>query len=160
MVYALHGYSIKEIIKSLSKEKLFNSNLEKENRMPELFNKTFDVLSNMLSYRSKRHQVILSNVTNIDTPGYKAADLDFRKDLREAMVSKNNVTMAKTQARHIGPEKKDNDPGNYEVRETEEAVKIDSEMVNLSENNLMYNTTVEMLARKFRTLQTALKETR
>lgn len=128
--------------------------------MPELFNKTFDVLSNMLTYRSKRHQVILSNVTNIDTPGYKAADLDFRKDLREAMVNKNNVQMAKTQARHIGPEKKDNDPGNYEVRETEDAVKIDSEMVNLSENNLMYNTTVEMLARKFRTLQTALKETR
>ena len=128
--------------------------------MPPLFNKTFDVLSNMLAYRSKRHQVILSNVTNIDTPDFKAADLTFRKDLRDAIVSKNKVQMLKTQDRHLAPEKKDNDPGNYEVRETEEAVKIDSEMVNLSENHLMYNTTVEMLARKFRTLQTALKETR
>lgn len=128
--------------------------------MPPLFNKTFDILSNMLTYRSKRHQVILSNVTNIDTPGYKATDLTFRNDLREAMVNKNNVQMIKTQDRHITPDKKDNDPGNYEIRETEEAVKVDSEMVNLSENNLMYNTTVEMLARKFRTLQTALKETR
>jgi flagellar basal-body rod protein FlgB len=68
--------------------------------------------------------------------------------------------MIKTHDRHMAPEKKDNDPGNYEIRETEEAVKLDSEMVNLTENNLMYNTTVEMLARKFRTLQTALKETR
>jgi flagellar basal-body rod protein FlgB len=128
--------------------------------MPPLFNKTFDVLSNMLNYRSKKHQVILSNVTNIDTPGFKATDLDFRKDLRDAMENKNKVQMIKTQEQHMAPEKKANDPGNYEVRETEEAVKIDSEMANLSENHLMYNMTVEMLARKFRTLQTALKETR
>ncbi|MFA6412154.1 MAG: flagellar basal body rod protein FlgB [Syntrophales bacterium] len=128
--------------------------------MPPLFNKTFDVLSNMLNYRSKRHQVILSNVTNIDTPGFKSTDLTFSNDLRDAMVSKGKVQMTKTQDRHIAPELNKNDPGNYEVRETEEAVKIDTEMANLSENHLMYNTTVEMLARKFRTLQTALKETR
>ena len=128
--------------------------------MPALFNKTFDVLSNMLNYRSKRHQVILSNVTNIDTPGYQAADLTFRKDLREAMVNKDKVQLVQTQERHMGPGKKDNDPGNYELHETEEAVNIDSEMVNLSENHLKYNMTVEMLARKFRTLQTALKETK
>jgi flagellar basal-body rod protein FlgB len=128
--------------------------------MPPLFNKTFDILSNMLTYRSKRHQVILSNVTNIDTPGFKATDLTFRKDLREAMSGAGKVQLAKTQDRHLGPEKKDNDPGNYEVRESEEAVKMDTEMVNLSENHLMYNMTVEMLARKFRSLQTALKETR
>jgi flagellar basal-body rod protein FlgB len=125
-----------------------------------MFNKTFDVLSNMLNYRSKRHQVILSNVTNIDTPGYKASDLDFRKDLRDAMASKNRVEMTRTQEKHLVPEKRANDPGNYELRESEEAVKIDTEMANLSENHLMYNMTVEMLARKFRTLQTTLKETR
>ncbi|MEI7638369.1 MAG: flagellar basal body rod protein FlgB [Syntrophus sp. (in: bacteria)] len=128
--------------------------------MPPLFNKTFDVLSNMLTYRSKRHQVILSNATNIDTPGYKAADLTFSKDLRDAMVNKNKVQMIKTQDRHMAPEKKENDPGNFEVRETEEEVKIDTEMANLSENNLMYNVTVDMLARKFRSLQTALRETK
>jgi flagellar basal-body rod protein FlgB len=128
--------------------------------MPPLFNKTFDVLSNMLNYRSKRHQVILSNVTNIDTPGFKASELDFRKDLRDAMASKNKVEMTKTQEKHLAPEKRANDPGNYELRDSEEAVKIDTEMANLSENHLMYNMTVEMLARKFRTLQTTLKETR
>ncbi len=128
--------------------------------MPPLFNKTFDVLSNMLTYRSKRHQVILSNVTNLDTPGFKAADLTFRKDLRDAMVNKDKVQMIKTQDRHMAPGEKSNDPGNYEIRESEEAVKLDSEMANLAENHLMYNMTVEMLARKFRTLQTALKETR
>jgi flagellar basal-body rod protein FlgB len=128
--------------------------------MPQLFNKTFDVLSNMLSYRSKRHQVILSNVTNIDTPGYKAADISFPKDLREALVNKGNVQMTKTQDRHMAPEIKKSDPENFEVRETEEAVTLDTEMANLSENHLMYNMTVDMLARKFRGLQTVLKETK
>jgi len=128
--------------------------------MPQLFNKTFDVLSNMLSYRSKRHQVILSNVTNIDTPGYKAADISFSKDLREAVVNKGKVQMTKTQDRHMGPEIRNNDPENFKVHETEEAVKLDTEMANLSENHLMYNMTVDMLARKFRGLQTVLKETK
>ena len=128
--------------------------------MPPLFNKTFDVLSNMLTYRSKRHQVILSNVTNIDTPGFTGTDLTFRNDLREAVVSKGKVQMSKTQDRHMGPEQNKNDSGNFEVRETEEAVKVDTEMANLSENNLMYNVTVDMLARKFRGLQTVLKETK
>ena len=128
--------------------------------MPPLFNKTFDVLSNMLSYRSKKHQVILSNVTNIDTPGYKAADLTFRKDLREAVENKGKMQMIKTQDRHITPKLKNNEPENFEVSESEEAVKLDAEMANLSENHLMYNMTVDMLARKFRGLQTVLKETK
>ncbi len=37
---------------------------------------------------------------------------------------------------------------------------IDTEMMNVSENNLMYNLTVELLARKFSGLDTVLKETK
>jgi flagellar basal-body rod protein FlgB len=39
-------------------------------------------------------------------------------------------------------------------------VVIDTEMVNLSENQLMYNMTVDMLSRKFRGINTVLKETK
>ena len=43
--------------------------------MLSLFNKTVDILSGMLNYREKRHQVILSNIANLDVPDYQATDL-------------------------------------------------------------------------------------
>ena len=43
-----------------------------------LFNKTVNVLSGMLNYRAKRHQVLLSNIANLDVPEYKASDLALK----------------------------------------------------------------------------------
>jgi flagellar basal-body rod protein FlgB len=49
---------------------------------------------------------------------------------------------------------------NFTIIQTEENVNLDKSMATLAENQLMHNTAVEMLARKFRSLQTVLKETR
>ena len=43
--------------------------------MDALFNKTANLLSQMLEYRAKRHNVIVSNITNIDTPDFRPADM-------------------------------------------------------------------------------------
>ena len=48
----------------------------------------------------------------------------------------------------------------YDIRESDEQVKLDTEMANLSENHLMYNATVEILARKFKSIQATLRETK
>lgn len=126
--------------------------------MPPLFSKTVEVLSEMLTYRSKRHQVILSNITNIDTPGYKPADLKFNKTLQNAIVVNDNLQMIKTNDQHILKGKDGNDSGTYEISSSEEGVKVDQEMANMAENQLMYNLTIELLARKFRGLQNVLKD--
>jgi flagellar basal-body rod protein FlgB len=124
--------------------------------MDFLFDKNVDLLSGMLEYRSKRHQVVVSNIANIDTPGFKPSDITFRKEL----LKKNPVQMTTTDPAHIAPKinKSDNIP--FEMTTSNDKVKIDTEMANLAENNLMYNMTVEMLARKFRGLNTVLKETK
>jgi len=41
-----------------------------------------------------------------------------------------------------------------------EKVDLDKEMAKLAENNLMYNLTVEFLSRKFRSLNTVLRDTK
>jgi flagellar basal-body rod protein FlgB len=123
--------------------------------MDALFDKTINLLSNRLDYRSKRHTVVVSNIANIDTPGYKPSDVTFKDEFDKA----GQLTLKKTHAKHIPPQDS-NGSVNYEVTTSEENVKIDTEMANLAENNLMYNTTVEMLARKFRGLNTVLKETK
>jgi len=123
--------------------------------MDALFDKTVGLLSNMLDYRNKRHMVVVSNITNIDTVDYKPSEVTFKNEFEKA----GQLALKTTNAKHLPPPNTDGSL-NYEVTTSEENVKIDTEMANLAENNLMYNTTVEMLARKFRGLNTVLKETK
>jgi flagellar basal body rod protein FlgB len=48
--------------------------------------------------------------------------------------------------------------GNLSVTKTGDKVDMDREMVSIAENHLMHNAAVEMLARKFRALQSAIRE--
>lgn len=120
--------------------------------MDILFSKTMNQLSGMLDYRSKRHKVIISNVANIDTEGFKPSDISFKQALGKA----NSIQMATTDPGHIG--RKGSGAGPVEVITSEEKVKIDTEMANLAENQLMYNFTVDMLSRKFKGIKTVLTE--
>jgi flagellar basal-body rod protein FlgB len=128
--------------------------------MDILFNKTMNLLSGMLDYRSKRHKVIISNVANIDTEGFKPSDISFKQALGKANAlgtpCRKVSPLATTDPGHIG--RKESAAGPVEVITSEENVKIDKEMANLAENQLMYNFTVDMLSRKFKGIKTVLTE--
>jgi flagellar basal-body rod protein FlgB len=98
--------------------------------------------------------VIASNIANIDTPGYKPKELVFKKQLEDFIDNGTEVTMTKTDKRHLSKQSSHT----FEVINSEEAVKIDNEMEKLAENNLMYNLTVELMARKFKGLDSVLRE--
>lgn len=120
-----------------------------------LFDKNINLLSGMLDYRTKRHPLIVSNITNLDTPGFKPSDMTFESELDR----KKKVQMIMTDPGHIAPKGKSG-PISYEATTSDKDVKLDTEMGNLAENHLLHNMTVEMLARKFRSLNTVLKETK
>jgi flagellar basal-body rod protein FlgB len=124
--------------------------------MEKLFNKTINTLTDMVDVRARKHRVILSNVANIDTPGFRPSELSFDNELQSA----KNVRMVRTDSGHLTG--KNEGPGsvNYDVRESPDQVKLDTEMANLSENQLLYNATVEILARKFRGIRSTLSETK
>ena len=67
--------------------------------MNGLFSKTIGMLSDLVGARSQRHQVLASNVSNIDTPGYEPKDVDFQ-NLVESMQGKA-VRMARTNRKHL-----------------------------------------------------------
>lgn len=122
--------------------------------MDILFNKTIEMLSTILDFRSERNKVIASNIANIDTPGYKPKELVFKKQLEDFIDNGTEVTMTKTDKRHLSEQSSHT----FEVINSKEAVKIDNEMEKLAENNLMYNLTVELLVRKFKGLDSVLRE--
>jgi flagellar basal-body rod protein FlgB len=121
----------------------------------ELFDRTIDRLSALADLRAQRHKVIVSNIINIDVPDYESKEVNFSKELGNALD--RGVGLAKTDTRHLAAT---TESGSPDVVSTGERVKIDKEMGNLSENQLMYNLTIELLARKFRGLTTVLKEAR
>jgi flagellar basal-body rod protein FlgB len=69
--------------------------------------KTPQILKKSLDSQSERHLLISSNISNIDTPGYKAKDIDFKGALRDALGTSDGLTMRLTHSGHIGPNKAD-----------------------------------------------------
>ncbi|MFB3925583.1 MAG: flagellar basal body rod protein FlgB [Syntrophales bacterium] len=128
--------------------------------MEALFGKTIQFLSGVLDYRAERHKVITSNVANIDTPRYVPKDIRFPDELKKAAQDGPQVILVKTNSRHLPAGPANSGLSGYGVVSSGDKVELDKEMMNVAENNLMYNLTVELLARKFRGLENVLKETK
>ncbi|MCK5099068.1 MAG: flagellar basal body rod protein FlgB [Desulfobacteraceae bacterium] len=128
-----------------------------------IFGRTYEVLSNSLDISAKRHNLISSNIANMDTIGYKPKDLDFNKTLKRAMTKPVPPDMAHTHKKHFtglsvnsslmsGSNSEDVDI--YHL----DSVNIDTEMTNLVVNNIKYRTATEMLLRKMEKLRYAIRE--
>jgi len=126
--------------------------------MDALFGKTIEMLSAVLDFRSERHNVIASNIANIDTPNYRPKDIVFKEELEAIISNKDRITMTGSRGRHMSEQSVPSDRADFEVIDSGEKVSLDSEMAKLTENNLMYNLAVELLARKFTGLNTVLRE--
>ncbi|MGL4277114.1 MAG: flagellar basal body rod protein FlgB, partial [Morganella morganii] len=58
--------------------------------MLDKLNATFAFQQQALSLRETRQTILASNIANADTPGYQARDIDFSRQLKQAM---NNGTV-------------------------------------------------------------------
>jgi flagellar basal-body rod protein FlgB len=127
--------------------------------------KTPQVLKKALDSQSQRHLLISSNISNIDTPGYKAKDIDFKGALRDALGSGDGLAMRTTHSGHIGPNKA-NIKGLQAQPFTEadaaksngNNVNIDKEMMKLAENQISYNATIQLMAKRGSTIRSAITE--
>ena len=126
--------------------------------MDLLFNKTIEMLTGVLNFRSIRHKAITSNIANIDTPGYRPKDIDFQTRVQALIDGEKGMAMARTNGKHLPGPALSADAADFEIIESGENVDLDKEMAKLAENNLMYNLTVELLARKFKSLNSVLTE--
>lgn len=129
-----------------------------------LFGGTINLLGRALDLRSIRHNLISSNIANQETPGYKAVDIDFKAALSKA--EGDVLPLIKTGKGHIeGASHGATNQVEAQRTGTDEgydknSVNIEMEMAKMAENTMMYNAAADMLARKFKGLEYAVREGR
>lgn len=126
------------------------------------------VIEAVLSYANQRHVVLLNNVANVDTPGFRAKDLPeeaFRQALEHAI--ENRETGARplefTSSQHVrrtadgGIEVVPVQNGSGVMRNDGNTVSLDEEMTKLLKNGLTVQVFNRLLAGKFQALATAIR---
>lgn len=122
--------------------------------------KGFKILERILHAANTRHRVITSNISNADTPGYKAKDVDFKK-----ILGNEEIKLAKTNSNHINNSL---DKGNNVKLIMEENpswgdknnVELDVEVAKMTENSLMLESALSIMAMKIRMFKSAISTRR
>ncbi|MGE0616300.1 MAG: flagellar basal body rod protein FlgB [Bacteriovoracia bacterium] len=130
----------------------------------KLFDSTIGALNTSLNARMVNQNVINSNIANADTPNYKAKKLEFETALREALDVGEGIRPEQTHAGHQVP--KELDPIHPEIVEDPNGVEsldgntVDrsAEMAKSTENQIMYNASVELLKKKLGMLKYGISE--
>ncbi|SHR15188.1 Flagellar basal body rod protein FlgB [Mycobacteroides abscessus subsp. abscessus] len=126
----------------------------------KLFSNTINTLENALNYSSTKQKVIAQNISNADTPGYKAKNVSFKSELNDAM---STVTGKQTNSKHIAIQRSGRagvtitTDRNTSYNHTGNNVDIDKEMSDLATNQIYYNAMIERISGKFNSLQTVIK---
>ncbi len=120
------------------------------------------IYSRLADLASTQHKVVAANIANVNTEGFEKRQFDFDKELRKA-IDKPSTPGVTTHPNHIplgdSPEgapriekvkKSPNDTG-------VNSVDIDEEMANLAQNQITFEFSADMLARKFKSLRSAIR---
>jgi len=114
---------------------------------------TMRLLEQTLNWRTRNQEVISGNIANLDTPGYNRKDMDFQNILESyARGSLMEMNLTLTNAAHLG----ESNPGQGLVEETSEEVDLDKEIVRMSQNQISYNASVQMLIKKLEYLRNVI----
>ena len=133
-----------------------------------LFDNTIGLTERALDLRARRHELILSNIANADTPGYKAFDLMVEEALAsETSSGQGQVQLKQTSAAHLSAPNSAGQAGGrvqqldlstqVTLRGDGNTVDMDREMSSLAANQLQYKAATQILYKKFQFLKNVIQ---
>ena len=133
--------------------------------MKELFSNEIKLTGKVMSMELKRQNVIMGNMANVHTPGYKPRELNFEKELQAALGLDMTGRVTRTDKQHIpatfdpesfGPEwEKAFKP---RVIYGEDRVNIDKEVTKLAKNSLHYSALTQVIKGNFDSIKNIITE--
>ncbi len=134
--------------------------------LPNLFTSTnIPALGEVLNFAQARHGVLVGNLANINTPGYRVRDLSvetFQQKLQEAM------SQSKSQSHPLSPGISQSEPGDpmRQVRETltnvlyhdDTNMDLEKQTAEITKNQFLHNFALTVMTDQMTLLQSAISE--
>ena len=147
--------------------------------------KTLRLVGTALKVRSYKHNLLASNIANVDTPGYRRKDIPFQKvmeaylnqqkthlplktsSLRHIKNTTPPLSLKTTSTRHISNPVKSSRHKKIEklikayesqTLGTPNNVSLEEEMVDLTQNQMLYEATLQALSKELQMLNQAITE--
>lgn len=114
---------------------------------------TIHLLEKSLSWHNRGQEIIAGNLANLETPNYTRKELDFKGVLKDHLQGRPETKLVSTHPQHLQGARLNSGL----VRDSNDPVDLDQEMVNLSVNQLGYQSSVTMLTKKLDQLKTVIE---
>ena len=133
--------------------------------LDKIFSDTITTLEKSLNLRSIQNRALASNIANMDTPNYKAVELDVAEKMNPKKGQVPGIKLVQTHADHIQIRNNRSDsiklkavtPTAYNLRGDGNTVDIDRTMGKLAENTLLYNAAAQLISKKLKGLSNVIK---
>ena len=116
-----------------------------------------------MGYHAERQDILARNVSNIDTPGYKAHDLKKLDFHRLAMIESRRLRVRATNSNHITDTKKEHlnfrsekSRETYETTPVENNIVLEEQMMKVAENQLEYQKVTNLYSKVGKMFKTAI----
>jgi flagellar basal-body rod protein FlgB len=128
------------------------------------------VLSESLNFAQMRHDVLVGNVANLDTPGYQTRDLaveSFQEQLAEAIQTRRQPAPRSLAA--VWDSRARAADGQDPLRQVRESLQtlmrhdgvnvgMEQQVLELSKNQFLHNLAITVMGSQFRLLQSMIAE--
>ena len=133
--------------------------------LDKILSDTINTLEKSLNLRSIQNRALASNIANMDTPNYKAVELDVAEKMNFKKGQVPGIKLVQTHADHIQIRNNRSDsiklkavtPTAYNLRGDGNTVDIDQTMGKLAENTLLYNAAAQLISKKLKGLSNVIK---
>lgn len=134
-----------------------------------MWNRTvLPLMTTSMDLRSRNQDVITTNIANAETPRYKAKELVFEDQLRQAVHGNKKdeemLDVARTHPDHLPQAQSASfqpylqQQDNQTVRNDGNDVELEKEMSEMIENSIMYNASVQIASKKIEGMKKAIRE--
>ena len=113
--------------------------------MNEVSTPMMNFLERVLNVTAQRHQLVVTNMANVDTPGYRTKDVDFRSELERAGDSGTSLAAVKKVSGLV-------------QRPDGNDVNIDREGILLAETQMQFGVGIQLMQHEFHNLIYAITE--
>lgn len=125
--------------------------------------KLMNLLEKALDGSTLRHATLANNLANVNTPGFKRGDINFRSSLDEALGPK--LPLKRTGPLHLKNLEESSEPelitdSRTSLRNDGNNVDVDVELATMAENNLYFNSLAQLLSSQLSVLRQAIAEGR